>query len=342
MRNNALVKTITLTTIIIVIGLLLGLFTTSEYLRARGAGINSLERGAQFERHQAILEGHAGNPWQYRVLAPYLLNVIIRIFNNFHINHPIAIAFVFLRVVQDTFILLLSYAYYRELGLSLSHALIGMALLAWGISNSYYDSDLAFNTFFDIIFYLLAGLCILKRKYIWIVPITLLAALNRETSGLIPFLLIISVFILQKGSLPKVMPVFIIAVVTYVAIFVGLRLIYGKQELFIPYGHPPGLELLAYNLFRTETWRQLIATLSIIPIIAIIGYKKWPLQLRVFFWAIVPIWFVVHAFSAVMAESRLFLVPQAMVFIPGALYSLTQQAHPAEEPPLRLGAAGEA
>jgi len=209
-----------------------------------------------------------------------------------------------------------------------------MALLAWGISNSYYDSDLAFNTFFDIIFYLLAGLCILKGKYIWIVPITLLAALNRETSGLIPFLLLISVFMLQKGSLRKVMPVFIIAIAMYVAIFVGLRFIYGKQELFIPYGQHPGLELLVYNLFRTVTWRQLIGTLSIIPIIAIIGYKKWPLQLRIFFWAIVPIWFVVHAFSAVMAESRLFLVPQAMVFIPGALYCLTQSAHPAADLPV--------
>jgi len=331
MRNNALVKTITLTTLIIVIGLLLGLFTTSEYLRARRASIYSLERGAQFERHQAILEGRAGNPWQYRVLAPYLLNEIIKIFTNLHINHAVSIAFIFLRVVQDTFILLLAYAYYRELGLSLPYALIGMALLAWGISNSYFDSDLAFNTFFDIIFYLLAGLCILKGKYIWIVPITLLAALNRETSGLIPFLLLISVFMLQKGSLRKVMPVFIIALATYVAIFIALRFIYGKQELFIPYGHPPGLNLLQYNLFRTETWRQLIGTLSIIPIIAVIGYKKWPLQLRIFFWAIVPIWLVVHAFSAIMAESRLFLVPQAMVFIPGALFTLTQHALPADD-----------
>jgi len=92
MRNNALVKTITLPTLIIVIGLLLGLFTTSEYLRARGAGINSLERGAQFERHQAILAGRAGNPWQYRVLAAYLLNVIIKIFNNLHINLSLEIS----------------------------------------------------------------------------------------------------------------------------------------------------------------------------------------------------------------------------------------------------------
>ena len=334
MKNKALVKTITVTTLIIVMGLLLGLFTTSEYLRARGASIYSLERGPQFKRHQAILEGRAGNPWQYRVLAPYLLDEIIKIFTNLHINHAVSIAFVFLRVLQDTTILLLAYAYYRELGLSLPYALIGMALLAWGISNSYFDSDLAFNTFFDIIFYLLAGLCILKGKYIWIVPITLLAALNRETSGLIPFLLLVSVFMLHKGSLRKVIPVFIVAFAVYVAIFVGLRLFYGKQELVVQYDLYPGLKLFAYNLFRSETWRQLIGTLSIIPIVALIGYKKWPLQLRIFFWAIVPIWFLVHAFTAIMAETRLFLVPQAMVFIPGALYCLTQSALPAGDSPV--------
>ena len=61
-------------------------------------------------------------------------------------------------------------------------------------------SDIQFNTFFDVTFYLLAGLCILQKRFVWIVPITLLAALNRETSGLIPFLLMFSIFALPEGS----------------------------------------------------------------------------------------------------------------------------------------------
>jgi hypothetical protein len=205
--------------------------------------------------------------------------------------------------------------------------LFGMGLLAWGNSYSYYDSDLAFNTFFDMIFYLLAGLCILYGRYIWIIPITLLAALNRETSRLIPILLLVSLFLLQKGSQRKGLSVFIVSFTIFVVIFVTLRIIYGRQELLLPYGHYPGFDLLQYNLFRVVTWQQLIATLSLIPIIALIGYKKWPLHLYAFFWALVPIWFVVHAFSAVMAETRLFLVPQVMVFIPGALFNFTQKAN---------------
>ncbi|MFQ3639155.1 MAG: hypothetical protein SNJ62_03990, partial [Chloracidobacterium sp.] len=246
MGNNSSCKTITLTTIIIIMGLLLGIFTTSEYVRARG--IDYLEQGNQIKRHYAVMEGNAGNPWQYRVLAPFLINVVLAVFKYLHIPHYIAASFIFFRVIQDTFILLLSYAYYRKLGLSLPYSLIGMTLLAWGMSYSHYDSDLQFSTFFDIIFYLLAGLCILQGSFAWIVPITLLAALNRETSGLIPFLLLsVSMFALPKGSWHKVIPLFVTSLMTYIAIFIGLRLIYGSQELIIPYGHHPGLDLLQYN-----------------------------------------------------------------------------------------------
>jgi len=324
MGKNATCKRIALATTIIVIALLCGLFTTYEYVRARG--VKYLEHGNQITRHQAVIQGEAGNPWQYRVLAPYLINVVLGIFEQLHIPHHIAASFIFFRVIQDTVIMLLSYAYYRRLGLSPLYSLVGIAILAWGMSYSHYDSDLQFNTFFDISFYLVAGLCILQGRFVWIVPITLLAALNRETSGLIPFLLLsISIFAMPKGSLRKVIPIFVTAFGTYVIIFTTLRFFYGSQELLIPYGHYPGLDLLQYNLFRIVTWHQLIATLSIIPIIAIIGYHKWPLQLRVFFWTIVPIWFIIHLFGAVMAETRLFLVPQAMIFIPGALYTLAQQ-----------------
>ncbi len=341
MGNNALARKITLTAIIILIALLLGMFTTSEYVK--GIGIEYLEHGNQINRHLAVLEGHAGNPWQYRVLAPYLISVVLEIFKNLHIPHYIAASFIFFRVVLDTLILLLSYAYYRKLGLSLPHALIGMAILAWGMSYSHYDSDLQYSTFFDIIFYLLAGLCILKGRFIWIIPITLLAALNRETSVFIPLLpLLVAIFVLPKGSLRKAIPVFATAFAIYIVIFSALRIVYGQQHLLTPYGHQPGLDLLQYNLFRIMTWRQLIATLSVIPLIALIGYKKWPLQLRVFFWAIVPIWFVVHLFGAVMAETRLFLVPQALVFIPGALLVLAQQAHTPDCTPLRFNSAGDA
>jgi hypothetical protein len=323
-------------TIIVLTALPLAAFATSEYVRARG--ISYLEQG-QAARHQAVLDLRAGDPWQYRVLAPYMIDDLIGFLDRLGIPHHVAVSFILFRVVQDALILLLAAGYYRQLGLSLPNALLGMILLAWGMSYSHYDSDLQFNTFFDIIFYLLAGWCVLQGRFAWIVPIAMLAALNRETSGLIPFLpLAVTAHPLRDRSARKLMPVCAAALLGYAGISVALRLLYVGQEYHGPYGHVPGLDLLWYNLSRTITWQQLVATLSVIPLMALLGWQRWPRPLKGFFLAIVPVWVVVHAFAAVMAESRLFLVPQAMVFIPGALF-LAQRTEPL---PRALSILGEA
>lgn len=74
MGNNRIYKKIISSLLLILISFLLGLFTTSEYVKVRG--IDYIEYGGQIARQQAMLEGHAGNPGQYRVLAPYLKALI--------------------------------------------------------------------------------------------------------------------------------------------------------------------------------------------------------------------------------------------------------------------------
>ena len=109
----------------------------------------------------------------------------------------------------------------------------------------------------------------------------------------------------------------------YLAIYTGLRLYYGNQHFLTADGYYPGLGLLFLNLQRPETWEQLAITLGIIPLLALFALRAWPRSLRSFFWAIVPIWFAVHLVSALVAETRLLLVPQALIFIPGALFGLS-------------------
>ena len=73
-------------------------------------------------------------------------------------------------------------------------------------------------------------------------------------------------------------------------------------------------------------------TLGILPFLAIFCYRNWPGTLRIFFRIVVPAWFGVHFFAALVAETRLLLVPQALIFIPGALFGITAAAgseHPA-------------
>lgn len=327
--RNLVRKAIFVGLFVCAMGPLLGIFTTAQH--ARALGIPYLEYGKQVGRYHAVLDGNAGDPWQYRVLAPYTIRGMYALYAKTSTPHRISVLFILFRVVQDSVILLLSVVYYRKLGLSLPHALIGMLLLAWGMSYSHYDSDLQFSLFFDVIFYLLAALCILHKKFWWIVPITLFAALNRETSGLIPVLLLCSALFGETAGSPRT-AVFASAVafVVYAAVFVGLRLAYGGQEPVFPHGHHPGFDLLRYNVFRLATWEQLVATVSVIPLVALMGYREWPRRIRVFFWVIVPTWGLVHLFCAVMAESRLFLVPQALVFIPGVLFFAQQASRRAD------------
>lgn len=305
--------------------LTLGTFTTLAYVQARG--LRYLDEGNQIVRHQRMMAGDAGNPWQYRVLSAYLVEGLIWASRAVGLPRPHVWAFISFRIAADAAIFLAAVVYFRRLGISMPHAIIGIMTLAWGMSYSHYDSDLQFSTFVDVVFYLLAGTAIVCQRPLWVVVITALGALNRETSGLIPLMYLVAA-LAAPPTTQRVKAVWVcgLSMGLYVLIFIGLRLAYGEQALIVPYGHAWGLPLIRYNLFRGVTWWQCFATLGIVPLLALVGYRSWPAHVRVFFWVVVPAWFLIHLVGAVMAESRLLLVPQALVFIPGALIFAQQAA----------------
>jgi hypothetical protein len=303
--------------------LLLATITTTAWIEARSA--HYLNNGGQLRRHENVLKGEAGNPWQYRVLTAWMVEGTIRVMRAMDAPAPNAAAFMTFRFVQDLLMFLAAIFYYRKLGIGPMQAILGAMLLAWGASYAHYDSDLQFNTFFDVFFYLLAGTAIVSAQPLWIVPITLFAALNRETSGLIPVLCYAAAYVAGKIPRRKAAVIAGIGLAIYTVIFFALRFAYPTQDLIIPYGQTPGLVLFFYNVMRPVTWWQLLLTLGVIPIVALAGYRTWTSELRAFFWTLVPLWMVIHFFGAVVAESRLFLVPQALILIPGALLYAQQE-----------------
>jgi len=272
----------------------------------------------QIKFHQEMLDGVAGNPWQYRILFDLLFVPFRSIVWHLGLSNPDAAAFIIFRFTQALLILACAGIYYKKLGIRSFLNFIGLSILAWGMSNSLYDSELSFNIFFDIAFFIIAAIFILDQKFALIIPLTVLAALNRETSILIPILFAASAIFgtkdaaHRKGSLVHAG----IALLAFLIIFVALRLYYGEQPLITANGNYPGFDTLSYNLFRWVTWGQIFLTLGIIPILAVISYRYFPQNLKIFFWTIVPAWFVVHSLTAVLAETRILLVPQALVFIP--------------------------
>ena len=296
-----------------------GLFTTYEHVFARGLAYFA-EGADQYRNYVAMMDGTAGNPVQYRVLAAWLEWLLVHGFAALGVPNHFTVAFIALRVLEDSAVFVLAYAYWRKLGLSLPHAFLGMSLLAWGMSYGHHNTDLRFDTYLDVAFYLAAALCLLYGRELWLLPLVGLAALNRETSGLIPFLLLAHAWANDRLTRREV-ALAAGALAIWAAVFVGLRLAYPPQRLIVPDGASGlGWPLFVFNATRYLTPLQLFAVLGIVPFLALAGWRHWPPVLRAFALALVPVWLVVHAFAAVVAEARLFLVPQALVFVPGALF----------------------
>lgn len=274
--------------------------------------------------HEQMIGGVAGNPWQYRILADWMIDYVIKLSYKIDISIPKASIFIAFRFIQCILIFLAAGVYYQKLKVPLFANLLGLSILTWGMSTSLYNSDLAFNNFFDIAFYLLAAIAVMDGNFFWIPLLTVLAAFNRETSALIPFMLI--GFAYYSGNKQKQMkPVVVYSVISliiFAVIFFGLRMYYGEQPFLTADGYSPGIGLLKFNLVRLVTWEQLLLTLGIIPFLAVFAYRGWPRTLKIYFWVVVPAWIIIHFLASLVAESRLLLVPQALVFIPGALFGI--------------------
>ncbi len=288
--------------------------------------------GPQIERHLSILNGEARAPFQYRVLSQYVLGMWLQLWPR---DRPEATvwALVSLRLVQNAGLFIVGALYYRRLGLGPAAALVACSLLAWGMTQSLYDSNLSYDTYTDVICYLAAGLLIAAGRDVWIVPLAAMAAANRETSGLIPIMLI-AAHVGHGATFKRALTIGAAALAAYGAVFIGLRLAYGPRDLYVAYGHTMGLDLFRFNVLRVVTWTQLLATVGIVPLVALAGYRQWPPLLKRFCWAVAPAWLVIHLFCAVLVETRLILAPHALIFVPGALLTVQRwgSADPAPDP----------
>ena len=276
------------------------------------------------ERHDAILDRTQGDPWRYRLLSEWGAEAALQAADAAGFSKPAVVGFLGFRVLQNLAIFGLMWLMLRRLGFDRYTSLFGLGLLAWAFTQALHHQAMSFNTYGDIAFYLAAALLILHRRWWWIVPLTAAAAVNRETSGLIPVMLMAMALPLgwRSDEGRRALRIGAVGLAAFAATYGIVRLAVGSAFYIKANGKDPGRELFEHNVARGETWDFVFQTLNILPLLALIAIRRWPRELLAFGLAIVPAWILIHLFTSVLAESRLLLVPMALVFIPGALAGL--------------------
>jgi len=309
---------------------LLGLITGFSQIKTEGLG---WQEANYVPRLEAVAAGEGPAPWRYRVLTDHVVVMACGVAEAAGLPRPAGLTFVALRLAQNFALFALAFYYYRKLDIHAYAALLGLSALAWGMTQSNAGTDLAFNAYSDILFYLLGALVLLRRRYHWLIPLTVLAALNRETSGLLPAMAAASALPFFGAPQPRrdLLRIAAIAFVLYGSIQIALRLYLGPADWVAhPSGAVPGFALLQYNLGNDMAWGRAAGTLGVVPALALAGWRWWHPALRPLFWAVAPAWIVIHLFCAPLEESRVLLLPLVLVFIPAMLCGIVQGLQPTD------------
>jgi len=270
---------------------------------------------SQLERHDAVVNGTADDPWQYRILSEQLLRPLVAVLDVLRVPDHESWAFVLFRWVQSVAACLLAHRWFVRLGHSYGAAMVGIGLVGFVFSTATFDSDLSFNTYMEVIFYLLAVLIVIEHRRLgWLVVLVPVAVINRETALLIP---VVAVMIGGR----RIWRAAFIALVLGLLAYATVRWHYGPRPLITAYGNRPGLEILQYNV-RLRTILQLVVTCGLLVVLAGVGWH-WAGRLeRRLLMLFGSLWFVIHAAVAILAETRLLLVPIVLSLVPVAIASL--------------------
>lgn len=312
---------------------------------------------ARFEvlRHLEWMQGRSYlfNPWQYRVLPDLVIEATVRGFDQvpawrerakvrYAPDEPLKrrifangwalLPYRLLKVMLMLAIFASLLAWLRRVGVADPKARwLGVVLLAYAMGQAHFDSAMAFSSDFDLWFFLLAALAITSGRPAWILPLSLLAAANRETGALIPVMLAATAVDLRgrrvrdRGALAWAA----LSLLAFFAVFAAVRSFYGWQPPSPVYGNDGILDFLRFNLTDRYTIPELLGTFLLVPALALAGYRRWSPELRLWFWWIVPVWLAVHFAHAMLRETRLLLVPHALILVPGLLLALGRDRAPA-------------
>jgi hypothetical protein len=234
--------------------------------------------------------------------------------------HRYFIVFMILKFAINLAILYVAYLYYRSVFSNFWMIVLGIVFLDNGMNNAFRDTAFGFDTYIDLLLFLLTALIIIKQySPLWLLPVMVIGIFNRETSLLIPALFATTHFARDgfRITLHNFLYSFVLGVIG-LAGFIGLRWYLGYE----PYMLPSGWFRVMQNFTNYSIISGQFAIMLILPFLSLFFLRKSPIVLRTIWITIIPVWFAVHYWSMPVLESRYFLVPFVLAIIPVTLLGI--------------------
>lgn len=322
--------------IVFAFALLLGVLTVFWHQQSTGP------ISGEMERHRATLEHRTPTPWRYRLLTTWINEGILRGTEALRVPRHEAVSLLGVRIAQNTAILWAAYTLYSLLGLGRRASLVALLLVAWVFSHSNYFSGLAHNTYTDILAYLIGAILVIRGRLGWLIPLTLVATLNRETCGFIPLLGLWRPLAQRRVGWAENRQAYMTAffgVMVWAATYAFIRMVLvpsnpdleSYERAWKP-AAPVGWRLLLYHATHINTLYHVTEAVSVLPLLAVLFFRKAPAILQAWCVMLVPVWFIGMSAVAFVAEARLLAVPVVLVLIPMAMCGIEGQ--PAAPPRL--------
>jgi len=264
-----------------------------------------------FTWHEEMISGNASAPNQYRILTPWLADLILPLMP----NESLIGAYFVIRALCIGLSLFLFDRYMRtwfSLGAAAAGALCLSAVIPFGYYLVVQESDPL-----NLLVFVAAFLALTRRKDMWLAPLVLVGTLNRETPAMLP-----AAYLLARwGEEPPRRAVGRTALLAACWV-VAYGWLLGHYQLKSSY---TDWVMLRANL---GTWRPTVfafLTFGVVWLLPVLALKHDPPKLlRRCVW-LVPPFVALHYVIAVVQEVRLFL-PLAPIVLPLSWWVLFPEA----------------
>jgi hypothetical protein len=273
------------------------------------------------DQHNLVLDGRAGTPWQYRVLSDYVVEALFRGLTAVQKLTPYTyglIGFVLFRGAQELCIFGLGFVYFRNLGLGRRISMVGLTILCAAMLVGQIQTNWQLDSYTELVLYLLACILALARRFVWVVGVAALAAVNRETGVLIPLipLAFINMRALRSSENLVIYRAVGLGIVVFALVRLALQFALPAQDLSTRLVDEP----IDRTLKLTDGYVYLAVILGALPFVGVLGLRVAHPFVRYVFWLIVPAWMVTNSWGTMAFTPTPFLVPWVLAILPGALF----------------------